>query len=514
MFVTLRPHGRHAVSAILGATALGLLAHDARAQPTVIDPTLQVTTWVSGLTTPTAVSFIGANDAFVLEKNSGRIQRVVNGAVTGTVLDLAVNNAGQRGLLGMALSPTFSVDRQVFVYSTTSSTGADTGVASDVPVLGNRVDRFVWDGNTLTFDRNLIALRAVQQDGAQPAQTSNNGGVMKFGTDGKLYVAVGDVGRRGWTQNLQNGPATSPPLIDDAFGGPAPDNAHLTGVVLRLNADGSAAADSPFFATGAAIGGEVGANVQKIFSYGSRNSFGMAFDPISGQLWNAENGDDAYDEINRVVPGANSGWIQLMGPLARFADFKTIETASANGLGQDRFTPDRLAADGAAALASLFSLPGSAYSDPEFSWRYGIAPSALGFLTGNGLGAAYNGSMFIGAGSTALEDGYLMRLGLTADRLAFDTSADPRLADLVADNLAKFGGTESETLLFGRGFGIVTDIVTGPNGHLFLTSLSNGAIYEIAPAGSDEPAVPASAPASIALLGVGLAALLRGRRGA
>jgi aldose sugar dehydrogenase len=335
---------------------------------------------------------------------------------------------------------------------------------------------------------------------------------MKFGTDGKLYVAVGDVGRRGWTQNLSNGPATTPPLIDDSFGGPAPDNAHLTGVVLRLNADGSAAADSPFFAAGAAIGGEVGANVQKIFSYSSRNSFGMSFDPVTGQLWNAENGDDAYDEINRVVPGANSGWIQLMGPLARFADFKEIETASANGLGQDRFTPDRLAADGTAALAALFALPGSAYSDPEFSWRYGIAPSALGFLSGNGLGATYNGSMFIGAGSTALEDGYLMRLSLTADRLAFDTSADPRLADLVADNLAKFGGTESETLLFGRGFGIVTDIVTGPNGHLFVTSLSNGAIYEIAPAGSEEPPVPASAPASIALLGVGLAALLRRRR--
>ena len=69
---------------------------------------------------------------------------------------------------------------------------------------------------------------------------------------------------------------------DDTFGGPEPDNAHLSGVILRLNDDGSAPVDNPFFAVGAAMGGEVGANIQKIFSYGHRNGFGMAFDPYSG----------------------------------------------------------------------------------------------------------------------------------------------------------------------------------------------------------------------------------------
>jgi glucose/arabinose dehydrogenase len=164
---------------------------------------------------------------------------------------------------------------------------------------------------------------------ANPAG-NHNGGVLKFGPDGKLYLFMGDQGRRGWMQNLANGPFLTEPLVDDTFGGPAPDNAHLSGVVLRLKVDGTAPADNPFFAAGAAMGGEVGANLQKVFSYGHRNGFGMAFDPVAGFLWVTENSDDAFSELNRTIPGMNGGWIQLMGPASRLADFKKIET-----------TPDR-----------------------------------------------------------------------------------------------------------------------------------------------------------------------------
>lgn len=491
---------------LLASVALTtLVTGHAAAAPSLLDPGLQVTTWASGLGLPTGISFIGANDALVLDKNTGRVNRVVNGVASGVALDLAVNSAGQRGLLGIAVSPTFATDGNVFLYWTESSTGADTADATQVALLANRVDRFKWNAGTgtLAFDGNVARLRAIQSDSATPG-TSNNGGVMRFGPDGKLYVAVGDVGRRGWTQNLANGPTGVPGSPDDSFGGPAPDNAHLTGVVLRLNQNGSTPTDNPFFAAGAAIGGEVGANVQKIFSYGTRNSFGMAFDPVLGALWNADNGDDAYDEINRVGYGTNGGWIQAMGPISRFDDYKTIESASANGLGQARFAPTALAADGPSALSSMFMLPGAIYTDPQFSWRNGIAPSALGFMQGAGIGAAYDGDMFVGAATSLLEGGYLMRLRLTADRLAIDTSADPRLADRVADNLAKFTLTESETMLFGRGFGTVTDIRTGTNGHLFVTSLSDGAIYEISPGRAGEPI---SVPASALLLAPALLAL-------
>src|SRR6267378_1380747 len=108
----------------------------------------------------------------------------------------------------------------------------------------------------------------------------------------QLYLFMGDQGRRGWLQNLPHGPFLTAPQVDDTFGGPAPDNAHFTGVILRLNDDGTTPTDNPFFAFGAALGGEAGANIQKIFSYGHRNGFGMAFDPVSGSLWETENADD------------------------------------------------------------------------------------------------------------------------------------------------------------------------------------------------------------------------------
>ena len=167
----------------------------------------------------------------------------------------------------------------------------------DVPLLGNRVDRYVWNGSTLTFDLNLIHLRAFQADEGQPLRGNHNGGVIVFGSRNaagttsrrggdhdsddsraKLYIQVGDGGRRGQLQNLEDGPF-GPGEPDDQFGGPEPDDAHLTGVILRLNDDGSAPRDNPFFEHGARVGGEVGANIQKIFAYGIRNGFGMAVDP-------------------------------------------------------------------------------------------------------------------------------------------------------------------------------------------------------------------------------------------
>lgn len=473
----------------------------ANAAPAVLDPSLQVTTVVGGLSLPTAMAFIGANDLFVAEKNTGRVVRVTNGVAAGTVLDLAVNAAGQRGLLGMALSPNFASDHSVFVYSSTSASGTDSTNAVDVPLLGNRVDRFQWDGATLTFAANVIQLRALQNDPPQLPGSSNNGGALRFGPDGKLHISIGDVGRRGWMQNLPGGATGVGP--DDSFGGPAPDNAHLTGVVLRLNPDGTTPSDNPFFATGSAIGGESGANIQKIYAYGLRNGFGMAFDPATGFLWNVDNGDDAFDEVNKLVPGANGDWIQFMGPLARFADFKAIETASANGLGQDRYPASSIAADGAAALAATLMLPGAAHLEPELSWLHAIAPSAVGFQIGDGLGTAYDGSMFVGAATSALDAGYLLRLRLDASRQHLDLSADPRLADRVADNTGKFNDVESETLRFGTGFGTVTDIQTGPDGRLYVVSLSQGAIYAIGPAGD----TPVPAPATAGLLGAGLLAL-------
>jgi aldose sugar dehydrogenase len=451
--------------------------------PSMVDPKLAARTAVSGLATPTALAFVGPNEMLVLEKGTGRVQHVVDGAIAGTALDLAVNSFSERGLLGIALHPQFPANPGVYLYWTESTTG-DSAVPSETTLLGNRVDRYVWNASTstLTFDHNLVHIRALQADAGQPQRGNHNGGPIAFGADGKLYVFTGDEGRRGRLQNLTCGPtATCPgPIVaDDQFGGPEPDNAHRTGVVLRLDADGTTPADNPFFAAGAAMGGEVGASVQRIFSYGHRNGFGIAVDPRSGSLWLEENGDDSFSELNRLEPGMNGGWVQVAGPIERVAQFKEIETTfGGRNLQQIRWPPSNIADTPEEARSRLFMLPGAHYSDPELSWKWEIAPAGLGFLTSRALGPQYQGDLFMGAATPNLEGGYLFRFNLTGNRRAIGVD-DARLADHVADNLAKHEITESESLLAGRNFGIATDIETGPNGNLYVASLSGGAVYEI-----------------------------------
>lgn len=476
-------------------------AFQVRAQapgPSLVDPALGVRTVVSGLDQPTHMAFFSTDDFLVTEKASGKVKRVVSGALHSTVLDLAVNSASERGLLSIALHPDFPRNRGVYLYWTESSTGADSSALADVPLLGNRVDSFVWTGATLVFDRNIIRLRAFQADAGQPLRGNHDGGVIRFaprdtgpGRDdhdrdprAKLFIVVGDLGRRGLMQNNLQGP-----VPDDAFGGPQPDDAHLSGVVLRLNDDGSTPTDNPFYQAGLRLPGQFGANVQKLYAYGLRNSFGMAFDPLTGDLWTQENGDDSFTEMNRVRPGHNGGWIQVMGPLERIDQFKTIETTQFGGALQQLRWPPTLIADSAAeARQRMFMLPCAHYSEPEFSWKYELPPAGIGFMQGDGLGSEYDGDLFLGNArigvppstvpGASVISGHLFRLRMAPGRRGFSFD-DPRLADKVADNLDKHDITESESLLFGRDFGIGTDLRTGPNGNLFVVWLTGGAVYEI-----------------------------------
>ena len=493
--------------------------------PEMLDPRLDVRTVVSGLDTPTTMAFLGPDEFLVLEKNTGQVKHVMNGAIQGTVLDLAVNFASERGLLGIALHPDFPTDPGVYLYwsciaapppaedpffptqeecADTPEPGADTDDLLATPLLGNRVDRFTWEGGMLTYDHNLIMLRSFQHDAApeppnqgdeeQPPRANHDGGVLEFGQDGKLYIFIGDVGRRGMLQNLPCGPTDvydcpgeDERVPDDQFGGPEPDDAHLTGVILRLNPNGTAPEDNPFFEAGTAIAlinAEVGENIQKIFSYGHRNGFGLAVDPVSGSIWTQENGDDTFSELNLVEPGLNSGWIQIMGPAERVPQYREIETtfssnpAAPPALQQLRWPPENIAESPEEALSRLVMIPGATYDDPEFSWRWEVAPGGIGFVNSNALGPQFQNDLFVGAAIPALEGGYLFHFNLTGNRqmIAVD---DPRLEDRVADNEGKHEITESESLLIGRNFGSGTDIETGPNGNVFVVSLTHGAVFEI-----------------------------------
>jgi aldose sugar dehydrogenase len=491
---------------IVRVAVYGLLVCTAAAQ-TVTHPDLRLQTVVSGFSLPTGIGFLGPQDFLITEKNTGMVKWVSHGAIQGTVLDLAVNNSSERGLLGIAVHPRFNQNPYIYLFWTcqappapppaimptqqecpdTPATGADTNDILAVPLRGNRVDRFVWNGKTLVFDRNIIKLRTFQNDGVpvppgqndegQPARGNHDGGVLAFGSDGKLYIISGDLGRRGQLQNLVNGPTPQPGSDDDdQFGGPEPDENHLSGMVLRLNDDGSTPTDNPFYAAGTALAGQTGLNVQRIFAYGIRNSFGLAFDPFTGNLWETEHSDDAFDEINRIAPGHNGGWIQFMGPADRIADFKQIELTlppsggdPRGGLQQFRWPPTNIANSTAEGLSRLFMLPGAHYADPQYSWKFATLPVGLNFFTQR-FGPNLRGNLLV---NLASGPGFLLSFPLSTDRLSLAT------ADKVDDNMAKQQLNESIPFVIGSGFGIVTDIEISPNNTLFLVGHLSGAVYEL-----------------------------------
>jgi glucose/arabinose dehydrogenase len=372
---------------------------------------------VSGLSQPTAIAFIGIGDILVLQKADGRVRRVINGVIQpGQVLDVAVDSNNERGLLGIAVDPNFPTTPFVYIYYTESSTGSDTN-GSPAP-LANRVYRYSWNGSALigpTPSTPILDLPVTPGP-------NHNGGTMAFGPDGKLYVVIGDLNHSG---KLQNNAA-----------GSDPDN---TGVIFRINDDGSAAAGNPF--------SSFGGNLAKYYAYGVRNGFGLAFDPITGKLWDTENGPSAYDEINLIEAGFNSGWNRIMGPVSRDAE----------------------------GTADLVSFDGSNhYADPKFSWFDTVGPTGIAFLNSARLGTEYQGDAFVGD----INNGFLYRFRMNATRDGF-IFTNPLLNDLVADN----NTTELQEVILGTGFvnvsGGISDIKVGPDGLLYVVSFGFGKIFVI-----------------------------------
>ena len=224
-----------------------------------------------------------------------------------------------------------------------------------------------------------------------------------------------------------------------------------------------------------------------IWTYGVRNSFGLAIHPDTGDLWETENGDDSWDEVNIFPAGSNSGWIQLIGPPERFAEFKQLEMDSADGMDNPDFPPDKLAANADEAQQRMLVLDGSKYVAPVFAWKYPVAVTSIGFVTDESLGASSSNTAWLG---TVLTDS-LYRYPLAADGSGFDLADDTGLNDRVDDNSEKGDVGESAEYVVGTGFGVVTGIVHAPDGILYVSSLSAGAVYRIGPADSVGVAGPA-----------------------
>jgi glucose/arabinose dehydrogenase len=241
-----------------------------------------------------------------------------------------------------------------------------------------------------------------------------------------VYLVIGDVdGHQTQAQNQQSG-------------GEEPDG---TSGILRITQDGKPVGSSGI------LGDSYPLNLY--YAYGIRNSFGFDFDPVTGNIWDTENGPGYGDEINLVEPGFNSGWLEITGMSSNADDFDLEE-------------------DG------LVSFDGKGeYSDPEFEWRDTLGPTAVKFLNSDKLGAEYVNDMFVGD----IVNGRIYHFELNQDRT--ELILDGLLADKVA---ATESVTELEQIIFAEDFGGITDLEVGPDGYLYVVSLGHGAIYRILPA--------------------------------
>ncbi|WP_248841113.1 PQQ-dependent sugar dehydrogenase [Frankia sp. AgKG'84/4] len=244
-----------------GSASAGRPSPSALAGPTGADAAaatgVQTRTVADGLAAPWDIAFLPSGEALVSERDSGRILRVPAGGGRPTTMTTlpGVLHQGESGLLGLAVSPTFARDQFVYAYYTTSS--------------DNRIVRFRLDGTRAEAPTPILTGLA--------HGVIHNGGRIRFGPDGLLYVGVGDTGVRTNAQNL----------------------ASRNGKILRIRPDGTIPADNPFPGS-------------PVYSLGHRNVQGLAWDS-AGRMWASEFGQDRFDEINLIVAGGNYGWPVVEG---------------------------------------------------------------------------------------------------------------------------------------------------------------------------------------------------------
>ena len=363
-------------------------------KPQILDDNFVISEVIVGIESVTALTFI-ENDILFLEKESGKIRHIQNGILVDEPLwDFQVKQEGcncytESGLLGIT-----SVDSYVYVYVTEE-------LNHDEPNVENRIYKFTWKDNKL---QNPLLLHILPAD-----ELMHHGGALVSDLDGNDFAAVGDQNLETSIQNYDND------IIADA------------GIILRVGYDQNF--KSPSASTNP---------LDHYYAIGIRNSFGLAVDPITGYLWDTENGPEVYDEIYLVFPKFNSGWAKILGPSNEIVSLKHTSDFS--------------------------------YSDPEFSWELTVAPTGISFV--DEKWDKYQNSLFVGD----CKGGNLYRFELNDSRDEF-IFENPDLQDLVLNEL-----DDNEEIIFGKDFGCITDLEYSSDGYLYVISyLKNGAIYKIHP---------------------------------
>ena len=382
----------------------------------------------------TSFQFLSTKDILLLEKNQGIVHRIHNGNMSkNTLLDVNVANERERGLLGIDVLKNTSGDTmQVYLYFTESKTGDGIDYCplpmficteSNNPI-GNRLYRYDLVDNKLVNGKLMLNLPAT------PGPV-HNGGVIKIGPDRNIYLIIGDVvavfSNSSYNQAQNNVNSTQ---VDGRSG------------ILRITADGIPVSNDGILGDSYPL--------RLYYAYGIRNSFGMDFDPVTGSLWDTENGGEYRgDEINLVKQGFNSGW-------------NTIE-----GVWQ----PETPQATQPSSPLNLVTFDGKGkYSAPELALNFTVGLTDIAFLDSKMLGKQYENDLFVGDHHT----GNLYHFELSDNRSSLALSGV--LADKIADS-----PNELDNVTFATGFGRITSLEIGPDGYLYVLSHkgSEATIYRI-----------------------------------
>jgi aldose sugar dehydrogenase len=408
--------------------------------PMVYDQNLQITQLTDKLQFPTGIDFLGENDVLVIEKNTGQVKRILNGKILNEpVLDVNVASESERGLLGIAILNTKVVTNQstttneefqennsnneikVFLFYT------ETKDIDNGNILGNRLYKYDFIDGKLVNPKLLLDLPFLPGP-------SHNGGVLDLGPDNNLYLVVGDINRVGNPEYMTLAQNIEDSKVPDGRGG-----------VLRLTVDGDPIIDDDGFSLGNS------GLLKFYYGYGIRNSFGIAFDPVTGILWETENGSNYGDEINVILPGFNGGWRQVLGLSTEYETLKNKE-----------FDKSKLI---------LFEGKGT-YYEPVFTWVDTIAPTAITFIDSKVFGEEYENDLLVGS----VKQGRIFHFNLNETRTGLDLPTQ-QLVDKMADV-----DEELEPVTFGRNFGIITDIEINPyDGKIYVVDgqSKDGKIYQI-----------------------------------
>jgi len=391
----------------------------------------------TGINDSTNMAFLGPNDILILERESGKVNRIVNGEMLDEPL-IDLSTYYKDGLIGIATTQNQNGSKYVFLYYNEAPIkyGKDVDNAEEAEIVnrtlgydqeGDRLYRYEVVGNKLVNPKLLIDLHPTQSNKGLGVQ--HHGGEVVIGPNTAVYVVVGDLeglkyeGGKTKAQNYKEG--------KDADGRAG---------ILRVTQ------------TGKAVGKGILGNTYPLnlyYAYGIRNSFGMDFDPVTGNLWDTENGPDYGDEINLVMPGFNSGSDIVQGMSTEYDDLDKLVDFSGKGK----------------------------YSDPEFVWTIPVGPTAVKFFNSNKFGQDYKNDMFV----ADVNLGNIYHFDLNKDRT--DLSLKGPLLDKVADK-----PSELKDVIFAKDFGGITDMEVGPDGYLYIASLQDylndkyeGTIFRIVP---------------------------------